>query len=248
MSVEKYIEALEISNKTSRDLRAFSKSASILPANIDAAVDVSSVLSFVSNVDASERLDILFSVQLAQRAADAVFNRFNDTAAWYGRYVEVLEKVGWATEQFAFAKHHQSEGAFTMDKAALDVISAIASANQLQAITASISALKTLSDSDRAITVFEYHASGDSSGNFQIGAVQKANNGSLSMALGAFYFHASTARRKFLFAGWGRNEVDFWTAAQRMTFNDDIYGKVRDVVRDRLGKQAVDFIAEINIR
>jgi hypothetical protein len=44
------------------------------------------------------------------------------------------------------------------------------------------------------------------SGNFQIGAAQKAENGAASMALGAFYFRASDNRGKFLFLSWGADD------------------------------------------
>ncbi|MFZ1150137.1 MAG: hypothetical protein WAR76_10445, partial [Xanthobacteraceae bacterium] len=44
---------------------------------------------------------ILYSVQLAQRAADKACDRFAETKAWYGKYDEVLQAVGWTTEQYA---------------------------------------------------------------------------------------------------------------------------------------------------
>ena len=197
-------------------------------------------LSFVSGVDSDDRADIIYSVQLAQRAADAAYNRFAETKAWYGKYSEVLEAVGWMIEQFAFAGHDQAEGDFRMDKAALSIISAIATGNQLQAIAASISALEELAEEDDAITLFDRYAAAGSSGNFQIGAVQKSSSGAISMALGAFYFRASTQQRKFLFAKWGRNDVNFWTAAQKMTFNTPIYSTVRSAVQKKLGRQSVN--------
>jgi hypothetical protein len=218
-----------------------------LPDNLNAAVDAGSVLSFVSGVDANEKADILFSVQLAQRAANAAVDRYAQTRAWYSKYNEVLEAVGWATEQYAFAAHKQAEGDFRMDKEALAVVAAIATGNQLQVLTASISALEELAAGDGAIMLFDTHAAADLSGNFQIGAVQKGTNGSLSMALGAFYFHTTDQRSKFLFFQWGGNDVNFWTAATKMTFNRAIYDKLRDTVEDKLGKKALDFISKLDI-
>jgi hypothetical protein len=218
-----------------------------LSARLEAAVDAGSVLSFVDDVDAREQSDILYSVQLAQRAADAACNRFAETRTWYGKYNEVLEAVGWMTEQYAFSAHDQAEGTFRMDKAALGVITAIATGNQLQAIAASISALEKLAEEDGAITLFDHFATADLSGNFQIGAVQKGSTGSLSMALGAFYFRSTARRKKFLFFQWGGGDVNFWAAAQKMTFNTAIYDKIRSVVEKKLGEKASDYIAGINI-
>jgi hypothetical protein len=217
-----------------------------LPGKIDAAVNAGSILSFVDAIDANEQMDILYSVQLAQRAADKACDRFAETKTWYGKYNEVLEAVGWTTEQYAFTAHKQAAGNLRMDKAALQVITAIAVGNQLGAITASIAALEKLAADDNAITLFDHYASADLSGNFQIGAVQKSN-GTLSMALGAFYFRTVAQRKKFLFFSWGGNEVNFWTAAQKMTFNVAIYDKVRADVEGKLGDRAREYIAAINI-
>jgi hypothetical protein len=255
VSLESYIGDLPISAQTAPLGRIVRKGAPgepqkppTLPPNLDAAVDAGSIVSFVSGVDANEKADILFSVQLAQRGADAAFDRFAQTKAWYGKYNEVLEAVGWAAEQFAFAAHGQGEGDFMMDKAALSAIAGIATGNQLQAITASITALEKLADNDGSITLFDYHAAAGMSGNFQIGAVQKTSNGSLSMAAGAFYFRSVEQRRKFLFWRWGRNEINFWAAAQKMTLNTAIYGSLRKQIEQKLGQQALDYISGLDIR
>ena len=198
-------------------------------------------------VSPSETSDIVYSVQFAQRAADGLADRFAQTRTWYGKYSEILENTGWVTEQFAFATHAQKEGDFEMDKAALGVVVGIATGNQLSALEASIDALKQLADADKAITLFSHHASAEASGNFQIGAVEKGDNGVLSMAFGGFYFRAVQQRTKFLFFKWGKNEVNFWTAAQKMTFNPSLYARVKPTIEQKLGQKAQDFIAGISL-
>ena len=270
MSIERYIGRLAISRDVSPVRRARGKGTaagprratrgvvregtpgqfgdvSAVPGKLKAAVDAGSILSFVDGVNGQEQADILYSVQLAQRAADAACNRFAETRRWYGKYNEVLEAVGWTTEQYAFTAHGQAEGNFRMDKAALGAITAIAIGNQLEAIRASITALEKLAAEDGAITLFDHYATADLSGNFQIGAVQKGETGSLSMALGAFYFRSTERRKKFLFFQWGSNDVNFWAAAQKMTFNTGIYDKIRPAVEKKLGQQAQDYIAAIEI-
>ena len=267
MSIEKYLRGLSIDAPTERFVtkgepriargggaRTVRKGAAekegkpaTLPEKLDAAVNAGSILSFVDAVAADEQRDILYSVQLAQRAADKVYDRFAETKTWYGKYNEVLEAVGWTSEQYAFSAHKQEEGNLRMDKAALAVIANIAVGNQLGAIEASIKALEKMADDQNAITLFDHYASADLSGNFQIGAVQKSDKGSLSMALGAFYFRTTARRKKFLFFSWGSNEVNFWTAAQKMTFNLAIYDQVRADVEKKLGARAKELIAAIDI-
>jgi hypothetical protein len=212
-----------------------------------ARVNVGSLLSFVAGVSEQERNDVLYSVQLAQRGASGAFDRFTQTQSWYQRYVEILENLGWASEQMAFTRFEQSEGEFRMDQAALAVVTAIATQNQLAALQQSVQALASRAEDDGTISLFDLHASMQESGNFQLGAVQRLPNGALSMALGAFYFRSDDQRRRFLFFKWGAQQVHFWTAAQRMTLNTAFYARRRADVAARLDADASRFIAELRL-
>jgi hypothetical protein len=139
-----------------------------------AAVNAGSLISFVAGLNAEEKSDVLFSTQLAQRAASAKHDRFAKTEDWYGVYVDVLERVGWIGEGFAFTDRGSSSGEFSMDKSALDVIATIATGNQLAILVKTLDTLKKLGDDDRALRIFDIQAMTELSGNFQIGAVQKA--------------------------------------------------------------------------
>lgn len=249
MSIEAYIANQPIAefampSATRRQWRA-AEEAAPLPDDLKAAVNVGSLLSFVDGVTRQERDDILYSVQYAQRAATAAHDRFLETRSWYNKYVEVLEMIGWAGEQFAFAELAHAEGELRMDKAALAIISAIATQNQLAVITESIKALEGLADGSEAITLFDYQTSAEGAGNFQIGSVQKGDTGALSLALGAFYFRAAERRRRFLFFKWGGKSANFWTGAQKMTFNTSLYDRLRDPIRQKLGESALDYIAAL---
>lgn len=257
MSVERYIETLRLadSNLAPRRRRGFVtamgttrsiRTMGTAPHNLEAAaVDVGSLLSFVGGVSPQERDDVLFSVQLAQRGAGGAFDRFAQTESWYGKYAEILETLGWTAERLAFARYQKSQGELRMDKAALALITAIATQNQLTILTQAVKALEALAEDDDTIQLFDFHTAAESSGNFQLGAVQKAANDALAMVLGAFHFKATDARRRFLFFSWGAQELAFWTAAQKMTLNTTLYARHRDSVQHKLGKEAKDYIATL---
>ncbi len=213
----------------------------------EAAVNVGALLGFVDGVSVQDKDDVLYSVQLAQFGASGAFDRFTETQAWYGKYTEILENLGWATEQMAFSRFDQQEGEFRMDQAALAVITAIATQGQLGVLQASMSALGKLAEDDGAIRLFDFHSSVQGSGNFQLGAVQRSANGALTMALGAFYFRSVDERRRFLFFKWGSRQLHFWTAAQRMTLNADFYARRRADVLARLEADAPKYIANLKL-
>ena len=212
-----------------------------------ANVNVGSLLSFVDGVTEQDKNDVLYSVQLAQRAASGAFDRFTQTQFWYQKYIEVLQNLGWANEQLAFTHFNQGEGEFRMDQAALGIITAIATQNQLGVLQQSVAALSRLAEDDGAITLFDSQASMQSSGNFQLGALQRSANGALSMALGAFYFHSVDERRRFLFFRWGSQRIHFWTAAQRMTLNTDFYARRRADVIAKLEADASKYVADLKL-
>ena len=121
---------------------------------VQSAVDDGAVLSFVDNVPGGQREDVLNSVQLAQRAATGSFDRHTQTEPWYQKFAEVLQRVGWVVEQFAFVKHEQSTGDLRLDKSALAIQAAIASENALGVLTKSIGALQELADDANQIAIF----------------------------------------------------------------------------------------------
>lgn len=219
----------------------------LVPADGQAAIDGGSVLSFVGGIDRQDMDDVLYSVQLAQRGASGAYDRFTETEFWYRKYMEILTNLGWTTEQLTFSRFNQSQGDFQMDQAALAVIAAVAMQNQLAILQQAISALSRMADADASIKLFDFHASVEEAGNFQIGAVQRMPNGALSMALGAFYFRCVDSRKRFLFFKWGGESVNFWTAAQRMTLNTDFYAKRRQTVIDKLGADADRYLADLPV-
>lgn len=264
MSAEGYIEGLSMSSanlpgaarrqvlRSPRISRAGTAppaepQVAAVPEDLQAAIDVGSLLSFVDGVDPVEKADVLLSVQLAQRGASGKYDRFQQTESWYQKYVEILEQVGWVGEQFAFAKYEQHEGELRMDQAALAIITAIATQNQLAVLKEAVDALANLAEDDGTIRLFDFHSSKQASGNFQIGAVQKSDNGALSLALGAFHFRSTDDRRRFLFFSWGAQQVNFWTGAQKMTLNQSFYAERRAVVARKLGESADEFIADLEL-
>jgi hypothetical protein len=212
-----------------------------------AAIDVGAVVSFVAGLEEKDKIDVLSSIQIAQRAAKAKFDRFADTKGWYGAFVEVLEQLGWVIDAFAFTERDKTKGQFSMDKSALDVIAAVATGAQLAILVKTIDTLKKLGDGDRALRIFDLQALSDLNGNFQIGAAEKARNGALALALGAFHFQARDHRGKFLFWTWGADEIRFWTAVTKMTLNEEVYATHRAAVAKRLKGDGKDFVAELEL-
>lgn len=260
MTTQSYVEALEIATDPrlraprpgpgdrGGDLRRGGETgADEAPdPNFRAAVNAGTILSFVAGLDASEKSDVLYSTQLAHRAASARYDQFAATADWYRAYSEVLGRLGWIGEGFAFERRSSASGDLAMDRAALDAVLAIAGGNQLSVLFKTLEAMKKLSDGAAPLRLFEMQAMSGLSGNFQIGEVQRAGNGALSLALGAFHFRTRDEQRGVLFVKWGGEEIEFWTGAQKLTLNEGFYAKHRDVVIAKLS-DGTNYIAALDI-
>ena len=142
-----------------------------------AAVNAGAIVSFVAGIGTDEKTDVLFATQLAQRAASARHDRFAATAEWYRAYVEVLERLGWAGEGFAFEQRSSRAHEFTIDKAALEAIMTIATGNQLAILVKTLDTLNKLGPIDAPLRVFELQALAGLSGNFQIGRCSERRTG-----------------------------------------------------------------------
>lgn len=214
---------------------------------VRAAINVGSLVSFVDGLDAQSKDDVLDSLQLAQRAANAACDRFADVRGWYEKYLEVLNQVGWVTEQFAFVERGQTEGDVRMDQAALAVITAFATQNQLAILKEAVTALGSLASSDGTISLFNQMSAREGLGNFQMGSAQRANNGAVGLAMGAFHFQAIDKTDKILFFKRTTKALRVWSAAQRMTLDTRTYAGDRDQIRQRLGEQRKRAIAAIKL-
>ncbi|WP_286897217.1 peptidoglycan recognition protein family protein [Achromobacter sp. UBA2119] len=212
-----------------------------------ASINAGSVLSFAAGLQEQERGDVLYSLQLAQRAASAAHDRFTQSQAWYQTYVEVLENLGWTSGQMSFTHHEEDEREFRMDQVAVDLLLAVARRDQLAVLDQAVTALGQLAEDDDTVKLFDFHASSQSGGNFQLGAVQRDRGGGLSMALGAYYFRAVDSRKRFLFAQWGARQVNFWACAQRLTLNAALYEQLRDDVEAKLAADAPRYIASLKL-
>ena len=87
----------------------------------------------------------------------------------------------------------------------------------------------------------------EGAGNFQLGAAQKAGNGAVSLAMGAFHFQSQDQTANILFFKRTTKSLQIWSAAQRMTFNPSSYAGVRGQIRQLLGEQRSQAIAALKL-
>lgn len=243
---QRFIEALDLP-PVPASLKALSLGA-VKPADDqpEGFVADGSLVSFVSEVTSQAREDVLNSTLLAQLAANKKYDRWKDTENWYKFYSNVLENVGWVIQSFQFSEYDAHGGTFEVDKVVLEILTAIVSQNEIAVVSETMSALKKLGDGDGPMVLFSTASSALTSGNFQISAVSQTN-GATAMGLGAFYFTSTQSTTKILWFQYDSSDTHLFKAGQTITLNEEIYKKVRQSVIDKLGSNAVSFVADLDI-
>jgi hypothetical protein len=210
-------------------------------------VDAGSIVSFVAGVSPQSQRDALNSTLLAQLAANQKYNRETDTVNWYSFYKTVLENVGWVVQDFNFTKLSSSGANFSMDKAVLDLIAAIASGgDDIAAMQATLDALRALPTSDGRLVLFDSSSHSASRGNFQIGVASEWG-GVLAMRIGAFYFSTTQNVTNVLWFNFSSSSTDMYKGGQGMSLNKQIYMQVRAAIVQKLGDKAQRFVKNLDI-
>lgn len=213
-----------------------------------AAINAGSIVAFAAGISAEEQEDILYSMQLAQRAASGVADRYSAVKDWYGEYLRVLAETGWVMGGFSLNAQKVDQSEVEVAKAALEILAAAATGPQSVVLLAAIKALKGMAKDDGFITLFEHYGAKGLVGNFQISDVQRGTAGELSIVTGAFQIEMAERQEKFLFFTWHKKGVSVWGDATRATFNRTHYATLRGTVREMLGKEARKAIATLPLK
>ncbi|WP_406645648.1 caspase family protein [Aliisedimentitalea scapharcae] len=213
---------------------------------LNAAVNASSVVSFVENLTPQQKDDVLLSTLFAQRAASAKKDPVKEIQAWLTVYLDTLSLLGWSVESAPQMQQQTLKANATFDEAILKILAVVASQSQFAILQEALGALGKLADNSGQIKLFDRSTSVTEGGHFQVGAAE-ASGEVVSMALGAFHYRWTDEQKNVLFVKWGKNEVKYWMAAQRASLSGRQYADIRDQVSERLGASRKKLIANIDL-
>ena len=240
-----YIKSLELPPLPT-ELARFKEEPTILDDAPGAYVSAGNIVSFIEGLTKLHKQDVLNSTLLAQLAANKAFNRETDTVKWYAKYTEVLSNVGWDASDWKFTKFTTHSETFDIEGVVLALISAIASSSQLAMVVQALSALKALASGSKGFNLWNSQTHDSQNGNFQIAPCAESD-GNVAMALGAFYFSAKSVDHNFLWFRYTQLDVSLYQSGQTVVLNEQAYAYVRQQVIDKLGDNAVKYVADLDI-
>ena len=205
-----------------------------------------SLISFVSGVNAANRADILESTLLAQLGAKAKIADESDVIGWYKSYIEILARTGRTVEGRDVPKFSAKPRVVPLHTVIIDILAAAFGANLIQIINKVLDSIKTLADSTGKIEAFEKNTHTESSGSFQIG-VATQEGGAVSINLGTFLITSTNKISHILFVKFSNDETQLQYASGKLTLDQDIYGNIRSLVKQKLNGRLAEFVSDIPI-
>jgi hypothetical protein len=239
-----FVQNLEL-DEPKMQTRDMPSAPEITPNNTANYVNDGSLISFVAGLSTEDKSDVLNSVLLAQRAANKKHDRYTDSVAWYADYREILTTIGWVGGADTFQKYTATGGTVKVDDVVLQILGTLAIGGAaITAITQALSALQGLSEHDKQFTLWEQASHSLTTGNFQIAACEKSDDG-LVLNLGTFYFSATQTATRFLFFDYSSTSITLFTGGQTMVLNKEVYAQIRKDVMTKLARLASEFVANL---
>ncbi len=205
----------------------------------DSAVLGSTVAAYDEALSEEERAAFDDTILYAEIRADA-FNRETQRREWYREYSKALTMCGWPTVNDPYREYVSQELNFTMDEAALQIISLVAGADKLKILPLISSAFNSLEKNDGAIKLVEHKSKKNKSANFQIVPCVSLG-GRPTMIACAMQLEASDVLTKVLFFKFKREQVKIYNAATRRTLNRRAYDVVKDLVQSAVHKKRLEY-------
>ena len=213
-----------------------------------AKVAGSSVLSFVAGLTGQQKEDVQDSILLAQLVANYEYPDQNaNRKAWFLRYNEILSYCGWTTTGDSMKQVGNVNQEFTMDQAALGIISAAVGAAGKPILDIVLTAFDGLINAPAALHLFEASSKNENSGSFQVLPCIATDDGEVMMIRSCLQFTSKETVKKILFWKWSSSSVSLFAAANSVTLNQRVFNEVRAAVIEKIGRSAIDKISNINL-
>lgn len=205
-----------------------------------------SLVSFVADVGAQNRMDVLNSTLLAQLAANKQFPDEKNLIEWFNAYTEVLSKIGWVMTGKDFVDVSTDKNLFEVENVVLDIIGASIAGNALAIVTKTIEAFRKLSNGDSRLIAFEKNTHTSEKGTFLIASADETN-GIVSLNMAGFVISSRQKIVQILFFKSTNEKNSLKVATRNGTLATDTYALVRNDVQAILGEKVNEFVASLEI-
>ncbi|SEJ88915.1 hypothetical protein SAMN05428950_104173 [Sphingomonas sp. OV641] len=249
VKVRDYVRALDLPESGAFLERI--ESVPITGAGQEALAIGTQLTEFTAAVPADLRRRVADTMLLAQLAADKAMKTRPDAEpfAWYDKYSEVLQTVGWRLADMEQVERRLDEQGGDVHRAIIPVVTA-ALAPGAAAASIVLAVLKGLGDMDEDapwITVFDRSSAHARGAKFQVGHVDVDDAGNPQMTLVCFSIDAKRTITQVLFFKFKDQETKVRQAVRKLSSTPAHLALAGDEIAERVRPFIVDFVRSIDI-
>lgn len=206
-----------------------------------AQVNAGSLVSFTSTCSAQQTEDVQNSTLLAQQASNFKYDRTSQTEDWYNYYQDVLSHIGWVMQSMEFKIYDSKSVDVTIPDFVADIVTDMVNDDIKQMVIDTMASLKS---EETANSVFCKSSNSSDGANFQILACNSVND-QLTTAFIGSHVTGTESSANYFFVTYKSATTKVYYNCQVMTLNDDVYSQVRTAIKNKLGTNADNFVADL---
>ncbi|RZL88858.1 MAG: hypothetical protein EOP82_21565 [Variovorax sp.] len=207
------------------------------------------IAEFAAGVDGSTRSAVADSLLIAQLAANKAADSATNVMAWYRKYVDVLQNLGWVVGDMEFKEQTVSDTNAGVHTAIIPVVMSMLAPGST-ALTMVLSVLDGLKEMDRNskwITLFDKASQHARGAKFQFSHVDADSSGNPRISALCFGMLADHTVTQVLFFKFSQDHVSFESANGSLSMTTQQLDAVRDSIAARVRPFVVDFVQNLDI-
>ncbi|XP_068739566.1 uncharacterized protein [Montipora capricornis] len=240
-----FVKSLELAE--GRGYRAVLTELGLPPGNKQQGyVNDGSLVSFTSNLEGLQKQDVLHSSLLAQLAANKKHDRLEDSKNWYMFYTNVMATVGWDIQSFQFDEYDSTSSTVKVSQVTLKLLSSILGGDE-EMMEVIKNTIDKLAKDSQGASLLQSSSSSQNHGNFQVVPCNVDKSNQVNVAFLGCFFRASEVAKDYFFFDYKKEDIHLFKGTQVFTLDQQIYGKVREAVIEKLGDNANTKIHDLHI-
>jgi hypothetical protein len=186
---------------------------------------------------------------IAQLAANKAADAAADVFAWYRKYIEVLQKVGWTVQDMEFQTQQVSDRNLGVHSAIVPVVMAMLGP-AIGAASLVVSVLNGLQEMDKNspwITMYDRASQHSHGAKFQVGYVDADATGAPQINAMCFGIDAKRTVTQVLFFKFSKDSAELQKANGKLAMSPAQLAEARDVIAKRVHPFIADYVKDLDI-
>ena len=228
----------------SNDKSVLSKDSAFLVEN--------SLMAFGAGMTLQNRTDVKNAFHFASLVAGRLHDPEQESEHWYSQFLRVMQDCGWVTTRRNYEREASSATHVSVGAVALRLLSAAGTAalgvfaGKAFGLLAK-AALEKLGVNPGLKDVFLHKRKGKGNGMVGLGACLETAEGEVVLVMGCVAAKAPASENDLLGIEWTITSSEFYTGTAVLSFNQDLYARVRRTVEDKLQDRSASNVLEYQV-